>query len=45
MKVRYRGLASNTAQLHTLFALGNFWMPRRLVLAGLQKWVCLYAAK
>ena len=28
-KVRYRGLAKNTAQLHTLFALANLWMVRR----------------
>jgi transposase, IS5 family len=26
--VRYRGLAKNTAQLHTLFALANLWMAR-----------------
>ena len=29
IKVRYRGLAKNTAQLHTLFALANLWMARR----------------
>ena len=29
MKVRYRGLAKNTAQLHTLFALANLWMVRK----------------
>jgi len=29
-KVRYRGLAKNTAQLHVLFALSNLWMARRL---------------
>ena len=28
-KVRYRGLAKNTAQLYTLFALSNVWMARR----------------
>jgi IS5 family transposase len=28
-KVRYRGLAKNTAQLVTLFALSNLWMSRR----------------
>jgi len=28
-KVRYRGLAKNTAQITTLFALGNLWMVRR----------------
>lgn len=27
-KVRYRGLAKNTAQLKTLFALANLWMAR-----------------
>ena len=32
-KVRYRGLAKNTAQLHTLFALSNLWMARRQLLA------------
>jgi IS5 family transposase len=36
VKVRYRGLAKNTAQLTTLFALSNLWMARRklLVLDG-----------
>ncbi|MFX7887076.1 transposase, partial [Acinetobacter baumannii] len=29
VKVCYRGLAKNTAQLHTLFALSNLWMVRR----------------
>ncbi|RQS03432.1 IS5 family transposase [Burkholderia sp. Bp8998] len=28
VKVRYRGLKKNTAQLHTLFALANVWMAR-----------------
>ena len=28
-KVRYKGLAKNTAQLVTLFALSNVWMARR----------------
>ncbi|MDZ4280618.1 MAG: IS5 family transposase [Hydrogenophaga sp.] len=32
VKVRYRGLAKNTAQLHTLFALSNLWMVRRTIL-------------
>lgn len=33
-KVRYRGLAKNTAQIATLFALSNLWMARRqLILA------------
>ena len=31
-KVRYKGLAKNTAQLVTLFALSNLWMARRRVL-------------
>jgi IS5 family transposase len=36
VKVRYRGLAKNTAQLKTLFALANLWMARQklLVLDG-----------
>ena len=29
VKVRYRGLKKNTAQLFTLFALSNLWMVRR----------------
>jgi IS5 family transposase len=33
IKVRYRGLARNTAQLHMLFALANIWMARRKLLA------------
>lgn len=32
-KVRYRGLAKNTARLTMLFALGNLWMARRQILA------------
>ena len=28
-KVRYRGLAKNTAQMVTLFALSNLWMARK----------------
>jgi transposase, IS5 family len=32
-KVRYRGLAKNTAQIMTLFALANLWMARRSLLA------------
>ena len=28
VKVRYRGLKKNTAQLHTLFALSNLWIVR-----------------
>jgi transposase, IS5 family len=33
-KVRYRGLAKNTAQLHTLFALVNLKMARRRLAAA-----------
>ena len=33
-KVRYRGLAKNTARLTMLFALGNLWMARRQILAA-----------
>jgi len=36
MKVRYRGLAKNTAQLHTLFALSNLWMARHRLLQRMQ---------
>ena len=36
MRVRYRGLAKNTAQLVTLFALSNLWMARKRILQGLQ---------
>ncbi|QLC74835.1 IS5 family transposase [Pseudomonas sp. LPB0260] len=32
VKVRFRGLAKNTAQLMTLFALSNLWMARRHLL-------------
>ncbi|MFD2406905.1 IS5 family transposase [Azorhizophilus paspali] len=35
VKVRFRGLAKNTAQLMTLFALSNLWMARKhLLVAG-----------
>ncbi|MBS3935397.1 MAG: IS5/IS1182 family transposase, partial [Sulfuritalea sp.] len=34
VKVRYRGLAKNTAQLTTLFALSNLWMARRVLLTA-----------
>ena len=30
--MRYRGLAKNEAQLHTLFALTNLWMARKKLL-------------
>ena len=33
-KVRYKGLAKNTAQLMTLFALGNLWMARRQLIGA-----------
>jgi IS5 family transposase len=33
-KVRYRGLAKNTARLTMLFALGNLWMARRQLLGA-----------
>ena len=33
-KVRYKGLSKNTAQLVTLFALGNLWMARKRILHG-----------
>ncbi|WP_347505454.1 IS5 family transposase [Pseudomonas anguilliseptica] len=33
VKTRFRGLAKNTAQLVTLFALSNLWMARRHLLA------------
>ena len=33
-KVRYRGLKKNTAQIVTLFALGNLWMARRHLMAS-----------
>jgi IS5 family transposase len=36
VKVRYRGLAKNTAQLVTLFALSNLWMVRKRILKDLQ---------
>jgi len=29
VKVRFRGLMKNTAQLNTLFALSNLWMARK----------------
>ena len=34
IKVRYRGLAKNTAQIVTLFALGNLWMARRRLMGA-----------
>jgi IS5 family transposase len=35
-KVRYKGLAKNTAQLMTLFALSNLWMARKRIIQGAQ---------
>ncbi|MGH6753060.1 MAG: IS5 family transposase [Bradyrhizobium sp.] len=32
LKVRFKGLAKNTAQLQTLFALANLWMARKKLL-------------
>lgn len=34
VKVRYRGVAKNTAQITTLFALSNLWMVRKPILEG-----------
>ncbi len=33
-KVRYRGLAQNTAQVFTLFVLSNMWMARRQMIGS-----------
>ncbi len=33
VKVRYRGLAKNNAQIKTLFALSNLWMARKKLVA------------
>lgn len=35
VKVRYRGLAKNTAQLHTQFALANLWLARRRLMGAM----------
>lgn len=40
VKTRFRGLAKNTAQLVTLFALSNLWMVRRRLLTNAGE-VCL----
>ena len=34
MKVRFRGLAKNTAHVVTLFALSNLWMARKHLMAS-----------
>lgn len=40
VKVKYRGLTKNTANLMTRFALSNIWMVRkRLLDMGMQVWV------
>jgi len=33
LKVRFKGLAKNTVQIITLFALSNLWMARKRLLA------------
>ncbi|PPU71405.1 IS5/IS1182 family transposase, partial [Xanthomonas cucurbitae] len=35
VKVRYRGLAKNTAQVLTLFALSNLWQKRKHLLPAM----------
>jgi IS5 family transposase len=35
-KLRYRGLAKNTARLQVMFALGNLWTVRKTILKGAQ---------
>ncbi|NII10998.1 IS5 family transposase [Oleiagrimonas sp. C23AA] len=35
VKVRYKGLVKNTAQVKTLLALGNLWMARKHLLASM----------
>ena len=35
VKVRYRGLVKNTAQLVTLFALSNLWMARHRLMSSI----------
>ncbi|MES2974310.1 MAG: IS5 family transposase [Pseudomonadota bacterium] len=37
MKVRFKGLAKNTAHVTTLFALSNLWMARRQLIAMMGK--------
>lgn len=39
-KMRYRGLAKNTARLTLLFSLSNLWMARRQVLGPRDECVC-----
>ncbi len=44
-KTRYKGLAKNTAQLVTWFALSNLWMARRTLMQGAKASVCLKCGK
>ena len=37
VKVRYRGLAKNTGQIETLFALAHLWLTRKRLLPSLGK--------
>ncbi|SOT99310.1 transposase [Xanthomonas arboricola pv. fragariae] len=39
-KVRYRGLAKNTAQVLTLFALSNLWMKRKQLVTAMGACAC-----
>ena len=41
VKVRYRGLAKNTAQVKTLFALSNLWMARKRMVQGAWAYECV----
>jgi IS5 family transposase len=34
VKVRYKGLAKNAAQIATLFALSNLWMARKQLMGA-----------
>lgn len=40
VKVRYRGLAKDTMQMLTLFALSNLWLKRKQLMPSVWK-VCL----
>ena len=42
VRVKYRGLPKDTAQLHTLFALGNLWMARHRLLQ-VKQLACAYS--
>ena len=43
VKVRFRGLAKNTSQIITLFALSNLWMVRKQMLGSAAKLCPKYA--